>query len=584
MARATFRNGIRALVLAGGGLASAAFAAACFQAGDGVTPPTKTFYFPVGLAVSAGGNALYVVNSDFDLQYNGGTLQSYDLRRIRLDVLKAIQNPADPTLPLVHPPNTNGRCPDLLPDRPTGEVGKRQALGEICAPPVDSTFYVRDSAIIGAFATNLLLSRNGTRLFSPIRGDTSLTWADVAYDDPEVAAPESGSYAPFDIQCGARTDNRCAADHQAGSDPDEFGNTRRITMPGEPFGLAESEDGSSLVVSHQTETRASLFDTGFRTGQATTTPSLQFVVEGLPGGGNGIVAIPHDPQAFPPCVPRPDGSPCIAQPPRPAFLLTSRAAAQLTLLRYYADESDGTVSSLRRPFLQREAVFGITGNSTGTDSRGVVIDPSPRLRCKARVKPVDANAKPPRTQADVDADLVNCARRPARIFIANRSPASLLVGEVGQDGLSPDGSFDPDRVVLSSNVPLTAGPSNVYLAPVVDAEGNYALRVFVVCFDSAAIFVYDPDARRLENLVRVGQGPYALAFDPFSFEDVALGKPAPADPRSPTPELRRFRFGYVASFTKSFVQVLDLDNSRTDKSTYERVVFTLGVPTPPKGS
>ena len=48
---------------------------ACYSGGGGGTdPPTTSFYFPVGLAVSSGGNALYVVNSDFELQWNGGTL------------------------------------------------------------------------------------------------------------------------------------------------------------------------------------------------------------------------------------------------------------------------------------------------------------------------------------------------------------------------------------------------------------------------------------------------------------------------------------------------------------------------------
>ena len=54
---------------------------ACYPAaGEGVDPPAFTFYFPVGLAVSKGGNVLYAVNSDFDLQWNGGTIQSLDAR------------------------------------------------------------------------------------------------------------------------------------------------------------------------------------------------------------------------------------------------------------------------------------------------------------------------------------------------------------------------------------------------------------------------------------------------------------------------------------------------------------------------
>src|SRR5580700_11351096 len=64
---------------------------ACYSSGAGGTdPPTTTFYFPVGLAVSPGGNVLYVANSDFDLQWNGGTIQSYDLFRLRHDAAELI--------------------------------------------------------------------------------------------------------------------------------------------------------------------------------------------------------------------------------------------------------------------------------------------------------------------------------------------------------------------------------------------------------------------------------------------------------------------------------------------------------------
>src|ERR1700691_5380384 len=64
---------------------------ACYSSGAGGTdPPTTTFYFPVGLAVSAGGHVLYAANSDFDLQWNGGTIQSYDLFRLRHDTAELI--------------------------------------------------------------------------------------------------------------------------------------------------------------------------------------------------------------------------------------------------------------------------------------------------------------------------------------------------------------------------------------------------------------------------------------------------------------------------------------------------------------
>ena len=76
-----------------------ALGAACYSQGDGADPPLDRFYFPVGLQVSHGGSVLYVANADFDLQYNGGTLQSYDLTLIRRHAVELLANPARPTLP-----------------------------------------------------------------------------------------------------------------------------------------------------------------------------------------------------------------------------------------------------------------------------------------------------------------------------------------------------------------------------------------------------------------------------------------------------------------------------------------------------
>ena len=97
----------------------------CYSTGDGTAPPLDKLYYPVGLQVSAGGTVLYAVNSDFDLQYNGGTLQSYDLTLLRRDVKDLIA---------AHP------CDDTSLRDPTA------TLGETCAPPVESSSYVRDSA------------------------------------------------------------------------------------------------------------------------------------------------------------------------------------------------------------------------------------------------------------------------------------------------------------------------------------------------------------------------------------------------------------------------------------------------------
>ncbi len=604
-----------ALVVGGGAIAS------CYSGGGGGTdPPTDTFYFPVGLAVSSGGNALYAVNSDFDLQWNGGTLQSYDLFLIRRDAAALVATNLGggslqdlKSIDFVQTPPA-GNC--LAPN--AGVVaanGTRIPLGEICAPPVQSTNYVRASTIIGAFATELQLQTFdgvvGNRLFAPVRGNASLTWSNVGPDDPGAVpdqvsggnvvpvAPANG-FGPFALSCdNSFTGPACAATAGNSTDP---GDTRLATMPGEPFGLSQTQDGTAIAVTHQTSTDTSLLTAGVPGSMPpapaptipSVPPSMQFVETDLPNGGSGITFVPHDPDSsVPPCAAPPiAGVKCV----RPAFLETNHSTAEVDLLRYWDDDGagcmlgdagcpPGTASSNHRPFIVREPPFPLNTNFGGTDSRGIAIDPTPRLACKAR----------PGTNKTVCADL------PARVFIANRTPPSLVIGEVG--GVAPSGqAYDPDLLTLTGNIPLPAGPSTVYVAPIVNAEGNYEVRVFVVNFDSSTISVYDPNCGggsssgictdlALVDTIYVGPGPFAMAFDPFVLADVAANAPVPVDDRPypplplpdaiATPALKRYRFAYVASFTQSYVQVIDLDQSQP---TFESVVFTLGNPTPPKGS
>lgn len=583
--------------------------AACYSQGDGADPPLDQLYFPVSLQVSHGGSVLYVANADFDLQYNGGTLQSYDLALIRRHALDVIANPSNPALPWVRPPSSyaglDGGVFDCQNPPVSAPSGSRQPLGETCAPPVRSEFYHRDTGVIGAFATEMLLSdppvvssgvapRSYDRLFVPVRGNATLTWANVVRDSFDTSPPANlpadkgqslAAYAPWVVGCEQAPDTkRCSARHQVGEDPYEQGNTRQLRMPGEPFGVALSQDGRSALVTHQNETKTSLFLTGLgptdvaSAGPASETPpSLQFILEGVAAGGVGLAAIPHDPRAF------------VGQTaPFPAFLQTSRARAEVELLRQYPDEANDLVrlpdggtatkegqvvvpSSLRRPFLTREAGFPITVSPSAVDSRGIVIDPTPRLACQAKLEQAGGGT---------EEQQLACARRPSRVFITNRAPAALLIGEVGGSNAAT-GLYDPDLLTIFRSEPLSAGPSRVYVAPIVDRDGAYALRVFVVCFDAAQVFVFDPDTGALENVIRVGPGPFALAFDPFDAKEVASHAVVPPDPRLGAVNTR-YRFAYVASFTQSFVQLLDLD--RRKAGTFERVVFTLGEPRNPKGT
>jgi hypothetical protein len=563
----------------------------CFDSGDGTEPPPNRFNYPVGIVVSPGGSVLYAVNSNFDLEWNAGNVQAYDLNQIREDTRHLLDLSQRATFPVDHlvDPNGGKACGIGVPPQ-----GSSFTLGiDQCRPPAKSEVYFRRNVLIGAFATDLQASPDGTRLFTPVRGDASLTWLTTA-SDANGAKPAD----PFMLDCGQGSDKRCNAAHRAGNNKDEPGNSRHLTMPGEPFGMALSERGDVAagdfaLITHQTDTKTSLLRVGPTVPSGTVPaepPSLQFVVDGVTGGGIGIAAVPHDQDAFEECIGldlvHPDQNDqaqlaaCRAVMPRPAFIQTSRAAAKIDLLRLYEDEGFQGGSQPSRPFLQRETEFVLDANAGNFDSRGIAIDRSPRIACKRRIPAI-------LTGPERDRQIVQCARLPARVYIANRAPASLLIGEIGEP--SNDGeSYNPDQLTVRTSIPLSFGPSRVYVGPVVETDGTYGLRIFILCFDSSTIYVFDPNANIVENLIHVGDGPFAMAFDPFTFDEAATNGSVQAD--ADANKWQKYRFAYVGIFRNSHVQVIDLDNSvprtadtKSIEYTYQNVVFNLGQPIAPKG-
>lgn len=132
---------------------------------------------------------LFAANSNFDL-HGRRHRRAYNLVAVRRDVVSMIQSPATfPKDRLVDPRGLE-QCRVASPPQ-----GSATTLGQQCAPPVRSETYFRNSATIGAFATDLQMSPDGRRLFIPVRGDASLTWLDVASDKNENPANPSGSTA-----------------------------------------------------------------------------------------------------------------------------------------------------------------------------------------------------------------------------------------------------------------------------------------------------------------------------------------------------------------------------------------------------
>ena len=521
--------------------------AGCWASNDGPSPPTDQLYFPAGLAISPGGSALYVANSDFDLQYTGGSVAAYDLSRVR-SIVRAMWgsewsgakgDPCGAQSGLAAPVGANlnlllypGICAAIDPIAPADGKGS----------------LVSATARIGAFAADAMYvanaSASGARLFIPVRGEPSLTYFDV---DDDRAGPVTGKLR---LDCGQGADGeRCDPLHRLGIDATD--NTRQLTMPAEPYGLAASAGpdlparcragyraDQSIAVTHQTTGQVSLFTD--RVGGADaifgTRPTLQFVLSGLSFGVLGIAPLPvpqiacelgYDPNY------------------QPGLVVTFRSSPEIDLLRFVSD----AYSSPSRPYLVRADATAIRIDASGIDSRGVAVDATRRTACEEGCGP-DGAARL--------ACLTDCAATPLDVYVANRTPPALLVGRTRATVSAVQGNFVglDDSVVFHDSVPLSYGASRVVLGSVTGIDGKLHPRVFIACFDARYVFVYDPEAGRIEGVVRTGRGPHALVVDPV----------AP--------------FAYLGHFTDSYLGVVDLDQRHAD--TYLTVVAMVGIPTAPR--
>lgn len=522
--------------------------AGCFTSSDGLEPPLDRLYFPTALVVSPGKQSLFVTSSDFDLAYNGGTVHALDLALIRgraLPILEKLREGVGAAAaceasglsvnddPLLHP----GPCAGM---------------------PLD--WFQRRVQIVGAFASGAtLVSRSdgpGARLFVTVRGDPSVTYFDVSDDRDEVSGtddaypcadpnPSDGIAARICLECGASGDGaRCGSSFAVGTNAAD--SQRGLTLPAEPFGIASapSSSGDALVVANQTAAAASLVVNHFD-----DKPRLEYYVQSLANGPTEVAAVP---------VPKlvaalRSGSSTFGY--QPGFLLTYRNAGQVDLLRYN-DDAGGLPP---RPFITRAASVGIVVNSIGSDSRGLVVDATERQACESGCASSDAIC------------LRNCVDIPVDFYIANRSPASLLVGRLetqivesaDENGVvRPTSAFELMNVY--DTVALSFGASKVAMGTVIEPDGSLGRRIFAVAFDSRFVFSYDPKQRRIDAVIRTGRGPHSIAFDSGSDGNDA------------------YALLYVGHFTDSYVGVVDLDMRHPE--TFGSMIASVGVPTPPRES
>lgn len=516
----------------------APFAVACFPPTDGEAARLDALNFPVGVALSKQGDRLYVANSDFDLQYNSGSLLVLDAKRIRAQLPTSCWNDADCEAG-THCDGASGNatylCVDAE-DSPCGNLGLASASQRATAPgrcdalELNQKGLIRGAARIAPFATDLVYTvrtaddgSEHPRLLALVRGDATLHWAEVR-DEANGTGPE--------LDCGQEnsTNESCDEEHRAGNDPSEL-TPQGDALPTEPSGLAVSEDGRLVLVGHQTIGKASIFVNG------DAGPRLSYVLDKLATNPVGVAAVP------PPRLAAVGGLDYA-----PGFLLTyrqgSRDFPRIDLVRYLEPANAD-------PYLVLAASTTVTTNQTGNDCRGIAVDPAARESCEAACESQGACAP---ADASCVACLTECARIPLSVYVANRSPATLLVGNT-RPSLTPSESDDlPD---LSDVEALRGGPSRVYVNDVIGLDGNPERRVFVIAFDSQFLYVYDPVRGVVEMRIQTGRGPQSLAID------AARG------------------LGYLAHLSDSYIGVIDLDRRH---ATYGQILLNVGRPTPPQSS
>ncbi len=577
----------------------------CVPPGDGVPAPSDRIYFPVSVTVNGTGEFLFVVNSDFDLRYSQGTIQSLDVARIRQLAQRVCSDDADcedgetcddePTSENDGSPSFSCVGSSGVPCEGVGEKSAEDlsyAPGR-CAPielddPYDGgSSLIIDVAETSAFATQGLLlkrpcfingeivrcpedsgaqdqiqSANGDtypeRLFVPVRGDTTIHYLDVDEEGRFFCgrgAEGEGVTTSTSLRCN--TAHRISEGVTLGlsssgdlteverpplptSDDDEEVEEgdpiEAYRLPPEPLDLSASEDGRVIVVSHQLGGYASTLINSW-----VDEPKLVHIMEGLLPNPIGVAGLP-DSEA------RQAGN-------QPGFLLTYRSSARVDLLRFVDDgllratSPDGPSDEQKelgertfRPELVSVGGTAITLNTAGFDSRGLAVDDSRR---RAAIEACGGDA------ACRDA----AAAVPLDVYVTNRTPNSLLVGRTGGE--------DPEALISAlpqfyANIPLTAGPSRAVVGYVIDPDGRRSLRVFVLCFDSALVYVYDPERGEIEAEIRTGRGPYSIAFD----EQAGLA--------------------FVGHFTDSYIGVVSIDQRHP--MTFGATVATLGDPEPPRAA
>lgn len=535
-ARSTHRTGA---FLLGALAALAAGAAACSLSQQGVMPPADTLFFPSAAIMPPDGQWLFVANSNADLRYNDGTLA---VLNVGLDVVAPT---ADGTLTLRGAASDRARpgqwatCPQEDYVTPLPRSTPPTCCWDVQDSNIlncDERLYVQSDATvrIGSYAAGMAwqtyckgncaaqegcaFDQAGARIFLGVRGDTSLTWVDVL---PAAGGPRPSLHCRQDGNVASLAECTQKVSSMRPNLLTEAGDTSAwdVPLPDEPYALTMDENRDLLYVGHldgNTLTPDSggisvfnvSFDSstpsaaGFPPEPAFITPtSSPFPANNV--GNFGITSL----RLHPPLGSDPTGDPEIFATSRYLPMVTSLSpflsGAQTATQFNCGDNSD--VVLLGGP-------DSLATGLTGSEIRGVAfLDPSPSAPDEAQ-----------------------------RVFALQRVPPALVGFEVNRT------SSGAVTAIPTSVLETCSGPTFLYQ----NQQPGDGMRLYVNCFDTGEIYVFDPTIPALITSVQVGRGPAGLVFDP------------------------KLPVAYVLNFSQNDVGVIDLQpGSPTEDHLIQRIGF-----------
>jgi len=514
----------RALLVAG-----ACAASACALNQQGVTPPVDTFFYPASAIVDPTASWLFVTNSNADLRYNDGTLVMVDLNQAKRD-----RTQRSGLVPAVGgAQETWELCPQedyvspLYRSDPQICCWDRLDHGILNC---DERRYVQASSTvaIGSFAAGMVWqpycsgrcdmkdmicspdAKRG-RLLIGVRGDTSLTEVDVDLSKAspfDCGQPAGGS--PAECSAASRIiDTKSALVTEATDKA-----APPVPLPDEPYALALDSRLSLLYVGHLVGSTATVNTGGV---------SLFDVSSSAPLTNDNFIS--------------PFGSP---------FPPNSAGAYGITALKLHVPLGQSAVvgasqeifaSSRYVPLVTAMVPFGMlsqcpgdvtdegvqpagdTFNSEqlGSEMRGIeFIDPPAP----------DASTPPPPAQ---------------RAYALQRVPPYLVGFGISANEAGGTSATPTDLLETCSS------PTFLY-----QHDAGAGTRLYVSCFDTGEVYVFDPTGPTLETIFQAGRGPAGIVFPD-------------ADPT----------IAYLIGFSDNNVSVLDL---APGSATQYHVIQRLGFP------